>query len=181
MSRNRQFPASKIHVSNIDTVVRLEEEQEQRITRAHRLSESIGKFAGRPAFAIVQIIVVMLWIAVNTSLIGPTAAFDPYPFPFLGLVLALEAVLLASFVLIRQTRMSEKADQRGHLDLQINLLAEKEATKVIQMLQKMSHHLGIKDQMMDPEVNELSKDTEVEEVARELQENLQNEAVKNGK
>jgi uncharacterized membrane protein len=72
-------------------VVRLEEELEQRITRAHRFSEAIGKFAGRPAFAIVQIIVVMLWIAANTRLIGPSAAFDPYPFPLLGMILALEA------------------------------------------------------------------------------------------
>jgi uncharacterized membrane protein len=180
MPRDRQFATSKIHASNIDTVVRLEEEQEKSITRAHRLSETIGKFAGRPAFAIIQIIVAMLWIAVNSGLARP-APFDPYPFPLLSMILALEAVLLASFVLIRQTRMSEKADQRGHLDLQINLLAEKEATKVIQMLQKMSHHLGIKDQTMDPEVKELSKDTEVEEVARELQENLQNETVKSGK
>jgi uncharacterized membrane protein len=121
----------------------------------------------------------MLWVTLNTRLSGPIAAFDPYPFPLLSMVLALEAVLLASFVLIRQTRMSEKADQRGHLDLQINLLAEKEATKVIQLLQRMSDHLGIKDQIMDPEVHELSKDTQVEDVAHDLQENLQNEPVKN--
>jgi uncharacterized membrane protein len=95
------------------------------------------------------------------------------------MILALEAVLLASFVLIRQNRMSEMADQRSHLDLQINLLAEREATKVIQLLQRMSEHLGIKDQIMDPEVSELSKDTEVEDVAHDLQENLQNEAEKN--
>jgi uncharacterized membrane protein len=122
----------------------------------------------------------MLWIAVNSGLAWP-APFDHYPFPLLSMMLALEAVLLASFVLVHQTRMSEKADQRGHLDLQINLLAEKEATKVIQMLQRMSKHLGIKDQVMDPEVQELSKDTEVEDVAHDLRENLQNEAVKNGK
>jgi uncharacterized membrane protein len=55
----------------------------------------------------------------------------------LGTLLALEAVLLASFVLIRQNKMSEMSDRRGHLDLQISLLAEKEATKVIQLLQRM--------------------------------------------
>jgi uncharacterized membrane protein len=88
------------------------------------------------------------------------------------MILALEAVLLASFVLIRQNRMSEKADQRGHLDLQINLLAEKEATKVIQLLQRMSEHLGLKDEIVDGEARELSKDTEVEDVARDLQKNL---------
>jgi uncharacterized membrane protein len=172
MSRDRQFPASKIHASNIDTVARLEEEQEKRVTRAHRLSEAIGKFAGTPVFAALQVIGVLLWIAVNTRIAEPFPAFDPFPFPLLSMILALEAVLLASFVLIRQNRMSEKADQRGHLDLQINLLAEKEATKAIQLLQRMSEHLGLKDEIVDGEARELSKDTEVEDVARDLQKNL---------
>jgi uncharacterized membrane protein len=61
------------------------------------------------------------------------------------MVLALEAVLLTAFVLIRQNWMSLKADQRSHLDLQINLLAEREATKVIQLLQRISKHLGIEE------------------------------------
>jgi uncharacterized membrane protein len=180
MSRDRQFPASKIHASNIDTVARLEEEQEKRVTRAHRLSEAIGKFAGTAIFAIMQVIAVLIWIAVNTGLLRPALAFDPFPFPLLSMILALEAVLLTSFVLIRQNRMSQKADQRSHLDLQINLLAEKETTKVIQLLERMGEHLGIKDQIMDEEVRELGKDTEVEVVARDLQENLEKEAVKNG-
>jgi len=181
LSRDRQFPASKIHASNIDTVARLEEEQDKRVTRAHRLSEAIGKFAGTAIFAIMQVIAVLIWIAVNTGLLRPALAFDPFPFPLLSMILALEAVLLTSFVLIRQNRMSQKADQRSHLDLQINLLAEKETTKVIQLLERMGEHLGIKDQIMDEEVRELGKDTEVEVVARDLQENLEKEAAKNGK
>ena len=181
MSRSRQFPASKIHASNIDTVVRLEEEHDKGVTRAHRLSEAIGKFAGTPVFALLQVIAILLWMAVNTSRLWPFPAFDPVPFPLLSMILALEAVVLTSFVLIRQNRMSEKADQRSHLDLQINLLAEKETTKLIQLLQRMSEHLGIMDQVMDPEVHELSKDTEVEDVAHDLKENLQKEVVRNGK
>ena len=75
----------------------------------------------------------------------------------------------------RQNRMSERADRRSHLDLQINLLAEKEATKAIQLLQRMSRHLGIEDKTLDPEVRELSKDTAVEGLARELRDNLDKE------
>ena len=71
--------------------------------------------------------------------------------------------------------MSEKADQRGHLDLQINLLAEKEITKVIQLLQRMSKEMGIEQLVTDRETKELSKDTEVEDVARDLKENLAQE------
>jgi hypothetical protein len=71
--------------------------------------------------------------------------FDPYPFSLLSVVLSMEAVLLTSFVLIRQNRMSKRVDQRSHLDLQINLLSEKEVTKVLQVLQRISRHLGIEE------------------------------------
>jgi uncharacterized membrane protein len=89
------------------------------------------------------------------------------------MLLALEAVLLSSFVLIRQHRMSEIADRRSHLDLQINLLAEKEVTKVIQLLHRMSSHLGIEEEVTDPEARELGKNTEVEDVARDLHPHLE--------
>jgi uncharacterized membrane protein len=90
-------------------------------------------------------------------------------------LLTLEAVLLTSFVLIRQNRMSQKADQRAHLDLQINLLAEKEITKVLQLLQRMSREMHIEESVTDQEIRELSKDTEVKDEARDLQDNLTEE------
>jgi uncharacterized membrane protein len=89
------------------------------------------------------------------------------------MILALEAVLLTAFVLIRQNWMSLKADQRSHLDLQINLLAEREATKVIQLLQRISKHLGIEETVTDVKTRELGKDTEVEDVARDLRKNFE--------
>ena len=40
----------------------------------------------------------------------------------------MEGVLLETFVLIKQNRMSYLSDRRAHLDLQVNLLAESEVT-----------------------------------------------------
>ena len=165
----KDFSTAKAHETNIERVVQLEAEQERKVPAANRLSEAIGGFAGTTGFVLVQIVFVGLWLTLNSG--GMISPFDPYPYVFLGVVLALEAVLLTSFVLIRQNRMSEKADQRGHLDLQINLLAEKEITKVIQLLQRMSKEMGIEQLVTDRETKELSKDTEVEG-ARDLKENL---------
>jgi uncharacterized membrane protein len=169
----KDFSTAKAHETNIERVVQLEAEQERKVPAANRLSEAIGGFAGTTGFVLVQIVFVGLWLALNSGVM--IVPFDPYPYVFLGVVLALEAVLLTSFVLIRQNRMSEKADQRGHLDLQINLLAEKEITKVIQLLQRMSKEMGIEQLVTDRETKELSKDTEVEDVARDLKENLAQE------
>lgn len=163
---------SKVHQTNIDTIVRLEAEQEDRLSGTDRISEAIGKFAGTNTFVLVQIAWVTAYIVINIGLLEALPTFDPFPFAFLATILALEAVLLTAFVLKRQNRMSLRADQRGHLDLQINLLAEKEATKVIQLLQRLSRHLGIEEQVTDGEARELGKDTEVEDLARDLHENL---------
>lgn len=177
-TRSRDVPSSgsKVHETNIGTVLRLEAEQDRRVPPSNRLSEAIGRFAGTNAFVALQTSCVAAWMAVNTGSLRGLPVFDPYPFPLLALVLALEAVLLTSFVLIRQNGMSLKADRRSHLDLQINLLAEKEVTKIIQLLRRISEQLGVEDEVADPETRELSKDTEVEEVARDLRKELEEEA-----
>jgi uncharacterized membrane protein len=47
----------------------------------------------------------------------------------LALIVSVEGVLLSTFILMKQNRMSRHADHRDHLNLQIDLLAEKEITK----------------------------------------------------
>jgi uncharacterized membrane protein len=74
------------------------------VPAANRLSEAIGRFAGMTGFVLVQIVFVGLW-RYSGVLISP---FDLFPYVFLGVVLALEAVLLTSFVLIRQNRMRKR-------------------------------------------------------------------------
>jgi uncharacterized membrane protein len=95
--------------------------------------------------------------------------FDPYPFQLLCMLVSLEGVLLSTFVLIRQNRMSNRADRRSHLDLQINLLAEKEISKVIQMLERISERLELP---ADSEARELGEVTAVSDLAHELDQKL---------
>ena len=49
---------------------------------------------------------------------APTWRFDEYPFPLLAMLLALEAVLLTSCVLIRQNIADRAFERRNHLDLE---------------------------------------------------------------
>jgi uncharacterized membrane protein len=71
------------------------------------------------------------WIAFNVGLAPEHWTFDPFPFPLLAVVLGLEAVLLTSFVLIRQNAIDRTSGKRNHLDFRTNLLAKEEATKVL--------------------------------------------------
>jgi uncharacterized membrane protein len=63
--------------------------------------------------------------------------------------------------------MDQRSERRNHLDLQINLLAEKEATSILNALSEISEHLDVVGGE-DTEREELAKDTPVETTAREL-------------
>lgn len=91
------------------------------------------------------------------------------------MIVSMEGVLITTFVLIKQNRMGVRADRRNQLDLQINLLTEKEVTKVIQMLEHIAAHLKIEQQVADAETRELGQVTAVGELAKELNQALPEE------
>jgi len=70
-----------------------------------------------------------------------------------------------------QNRSGEQADRRNHLDLQINLLSEDENTKMIQMLQAICAHHGLKVGQ-DPEIGAMAERTKVTDVIKDLSDNL---------
>src|ERR1035437_4284983 len=59
------------------------------------------------------------WLLVNSGKIPRARAFDLYPFSLLGLIVAVEAVILSSFILMRQNRMMRRGERRDHLNLQV--------------------------------------------------------------
>jgi uncharacterized membrane protein len=149
---------------NIEAILKLEEEDERQLSALHRMSHKVGWFVGTIYFVIFQAAFVLVWVIWNAYAVRP---FDPYPFPLLPAVLALEAVFLTSFVLIRQNSMDLQSERRNHLDLQINLLAEKEATSILKALGEIAKRFDI-DLSLDTENRELAKDTPVESIARDL-------------
>jgi uncharacterized membrane protein len=159
-------------LQNIDEIARLEEVTQQRRSTADKLSDAVAGFVGSVSFVAIHLAWFGAWVAINTGLLAWLPIFDPYPYVFLCMIVSLEGVLLSTFVLIKQNRMSQRADQRAHLDLQINLLAEKEVTKLIQMLERVSRQLGIEDEVVDREARELSEITAVSRLAEEVEKKL---------
>ncbi len=162
--------------SNIEKIVQLEEEEERRRSFVDRFPEMIGSFAGSVSFVVCQLAFVGLWAVANSEVLLGLPAFDPFPFSLLSGLLSLEGVLLTACFLIRQNRMSLIADRRSHLDLQIRLLTEKETTKVIQMLERMSREMGMEHHVTDQETKGLGDATSVESLAQELKDKLADDA-----
>jgi uncharacterized membrane protein len=166
-SKGKSSAGRQTTEKNIESILKLEQDDEREFSAFHRVSHAVGRFVGTIYFVLFQCVFVLLWIALNTRLLGNAPAFDPHPFPLLSTVLALEAVLLTSFVLIRQNAMDLRSERRNHLDLQINLLAEKEATSILKILHEIAEHLKV-DVSPDAGREELAKDTAVESIARDL-------------
>lgn len=160
---------STIH-RNIREICAEEQRALEARSLAARIGDAIATHAGKMWFIAIHVVWFAIWIVLNVRAHGKTT-FDPFPFAFLTMVVSLESIFLSLFILMSQNRSSLQADQRNHLDLQINLLSEDENTKMIQMLQALCKHhkLSIAD---DPEIVALAKRTNLQEVVAELKENL---------
>ena len=110
---------------------------------------------------------------VNAGIISQITPFDPSPYPLLSSITSLEAVLIAAFVLMKQNRMSIIADRGDHLDLQVNLLTERQATQIIQMVDRLSTHLGV-EQHHNEDSRELGRHVAVEHLVEEVHSRLPN-------
>ena len=91
------------------------------------------------------------------------------------MVVSVEAVLLSTFVLMKQNRMSQRVHQRDHLNLQVDLLAEEDVTKILQLQRAICQRLGIDTAERDANVREMAKTTPLQTLADELREKLPKE------
>lgn len=116
----------------------------------------MGFFFGSPVYFGGFTLFVVSWILIN--LFGRHAGiqqFDPPPFFWLQGIVGLNGVLITIAVLIRQNRMARLAELHAHLGLQVNLLAEQKASKIIELLEELRRDSpNVKDRD-DPQIAEM--------------------------
>jgi uncharacterized membrane protein len=78
-------------------LIRHAENRRKRI--ADRLADAITQFAGSMLFVFLHIIWFAFWIGLRV---------EPFPFGLLTMIVSLEAIFLATFVMISQNRADEK-------------------------------------------------------------------------
>jgi uncharacterized membrane protein len=89
-----------------------------------RAADRITSFAGSLSFVYIHAAWFAVWIAVNVGLLGAALRFDEFPFGLLTMVVSLEAIFLATFVMVTQNRQGRRADIRSDLDFETNLRSE---------------------------------------------------------
>ena len=159
---DRGADASKPHLKNIREILALESSNHRSLF--DRLADVVSRVAGGLLFFLVHIVWFAAWIAVNRR----PGAFDPPPYNLLMLIVSLEAIVLTGFVLRAQSRAAMLADRRAELDLQVNLLAEEELTAILRVLCAVGDKVGIDVAIADPRVEQFRSQTNVREIAAEL-------------
>jgi uncharacterized membrane protein len=170
---------SDIMRKNIAAVTKAQRQVTEARTAQGRVADAITTFSGSMVFVYIHAIWFGLWILLNVGLlhVPHISEFDPFPFGLLTLIVSLEAIFLSTFVLISQNRLAQASERRAELDLQVNLLSEQKATKVLDMLDEMtqqldsmSHHFTFKP---DPEVKALKVSPEPQEVLAVIDETVE--------
>jgi uncharacterized membrane protein len=118
--------------SNLDKVSQFARREDAKRSVLQGAIERVSVFFGKPRFLIGFVVACVAWIVIDFALHrAGYDYFDAPPFSLLQGVVTFVGVLIAMAVLVRQNRLAKVEEDRAHLELQINLLAEQKTTKII--------------------------------------------------
>jgi uncharacterized membrane protein len=173
---------SEIIRKNISAISEVQRRENESLPAQERIAWWITDFTGSMTFVYIHTAWFSFWILLNVGIlhIPHLSQFDPYPFGLLTLVVSLEAIFLSTFVLIAQNRLAKQSERRADLDLQINLLSEQKAAKVLEMLDQIVRQLDQTSSRFnfkpDAEVEALKVSPQPEEVLEVIEGAIKQEA-----
>ena len=125
-----------------------------------RIAEKIARFFGTPQYILGQTIVVILWIAFNTTALLNLVHFDKYPYILLNLAFSTQAAYAAPLILLAQTRQADRdkisADREDARHSRTEGAIKTEADKLFELLQSNTQ-LTTQDKELTEEVAKLTR------------------------
>jgi len=106
----------------------------QQETIVTRISDLVPAFTGSLPAVILHVLFFGSWIAVNLSVVRGIRPFDPYPFEFMSVMVALEAIFLTLFVLTSQNRQRARDRIRSDIEFETSINTE---TKIAYLHEKI--------------------------------------------
>ena len=166
-----ESPADSLSATsaNLHTVADIERHNLKARSRIQVMTDRVTSAASSFPFVVFHVVWFACWIGVNTLSSHP---FDRFPFNLLTMVVSLEAILLTAFVLMSQNHLTVMADRRAHLDLQVNLLAERELTAILKVVCLISDKVGVDVTGCDRNLDELLGRTDFKALSDRVAEEL---------
>ena len=168
----KKYPLSEQVVKNIETVIGFQAKQEQKLPWRDRIVEKIAAFFGKSEFLYLQLFFFTSW-AICTHVAPELLPFGLPPFDAEAMGIDIVALLIATGVLVQQSRQDKLAEQRSHLTLQINLLTEQKIAKLIELMEELRTDLPSIRDRYDLEAQIMQEATDLQIVLDILRENLE--------
>lgn len=160
------------HVAEtVQTISSLHAEHHRNATPADRLIDRTTAFIGRPIFLFGIVVASGAWAAANYLVeASGSKSLDPAPFPWLALVLAWAALLIAVLILTSQRRADRLAEMREQMNLEATLLAEQKTRKIIALLEELRRDTPQVHDRPDQEAADMSAKSDPNEVLSAIEE-----------
>ena len=168
----KRYPLSERVIKNIETIIGFQAKQEENLPLSDRIIEKVASFFGESQFLYLQIVFFVSW-GVCSHVAPEFLPFGLPKFDFQEMGVDIAALLIATGVLVQQSRQDKLAEQRSHLILQINLLTEQKIAKLIELIEELREDLpNIRDRE-DWEAEIMQQATDPQIVLDILQQNLE--------
>ena len=100
----------------------------EQMTLGQKMADKVASFGGSWIFIIIFMVVLVMWIILNSFILIKlrSGSFDPYPYIFLNLILSMLAAIQAPIIMMSQNRQAYKDRLSAEHDYEVNLKAELE-------------------------------------------------------
>ncbi len=151
----------------VRAVEKLHVEHREGASPIDRMLDGVRGVISRPAFLGLLLACVSLWMLVNAAL-PAHLRFDPPPFLYLGIVLALAAVCITVLILSTQWRADLLAEHREKLILQLTFVTEQKSAKLIALVEELRRDLPHVRNRIDAEAQQMTERVDVSAVSDAL-------------
>jgi uncharacterized membrane protein len=167
----------------IRSIAKLQAAHEERAAPLQRGVNRLTGLVARPQFLLAIACFVFLWIAANLNLMG-IPAFDPPPYSLLQTLATLAALCVTAVILATQRYADELAGYREQLTLELAILTEQKASKLIALLEEQRRDNPYIRDRADPEARAMGTPSNPEAVLdaiKQAQGNLDRSASEDAK
>jgi uncharacterized membrane protein len=158
----------------VRSIGQLHADHEKRMTFFERIVEHITDLLGRPGFMALLTVLVVTWIGGNLAAARLYhAAWDAPPFPWLQGGLQVLAIYMAAMILNTQRRADELADLREQVTLEVSILTEKKAAKLIELVEELRRDSPYLRDRVDHEAREMATRADPDAIIGAIEQNNQ--------
>lgn len=164
-------PLAKHIDDNIESVAALHRRESETVSPSQWRVERLSRFMGRPTYLMALLALIALWVIYNaTARFWGLEPFDPPPFAILAGLMSFLGLVTATSVLIAQQRQAKLEQQHTHLDLQVSLLTEQKASKLIHLIEELRRDLPMVRDRVDAQAAAMQERTDATRVLSAIEE-----------